>query len=147
MFRLSGLLGLLSLSSFWRKPSPFASVLCEVTLPGFAGGGYLLLPVEFGCCRYAVPQCCSEIQVLRCCSAAVLRSEGSRDEGRGKRQEEGVGRVKGKVCFGFFLLDDPCPSDYAQGQRCSLETQETSISDGVDSGFNFYYIRMTPPYE
>ena len=27
--------------------------------------------------------------VMRCCSAAVLRSEGSRDEGRGERQEEG----------------------------------------------------------
>jgi hypothetical protein len=29
----------------------------------------------------------------------------------------GVDRVKGKVCFGFLLLDDPCPSDYARGQR------------------------------
>ena len=38
---------------------PFASVLCEVTLWGFVGGGYLpLLPAEFGCCRYAVLQCC-----------------------------------------------------------------------------------------
>jgi hypothetical protein len=65
----------------------------------------LPLPAEFGCCRYAVLQCCSEIQVLRCCSAAVLRSEESKDEGRGKRQEEGVdskhwavGRVREK-CF------------------------------------------------
>ena len=62
----------------------------------------------------------------KCCSAAVLRSEGSRVEGRGKRQEEGVdskqyavGRIKGKVCFGFLLLDDPCPSDYAQEQGIS----------------------------
>ena len=51
----------------------------------------VILSAEFGCCGYEVLQCCSEIQVLRCCSAAVLRSEGSRDEGRGKKQEEGVG--------------------------------------------------------
>ena len=55
----------------------------------------------------------------------MLRSEGSRDEGRGKRQKEGVGRVNGKVCFGFLLLEDPCPSDYAHGQRYSVEIQET----------------------
>jgi len=75
-----------------------------------------------------VLQCCSEIQVLRCCSAAVLRSEGSRDEGRGKRQEEGIGskQGKGKVCFGFLLLDDPYPSDYAQGQRFLQKTQQAS---------------------
>jgi hypothetical protein len=59
----------------------------------------------------------------KCWSVAVLRSEGSRVEGRGKRQEEGVdskqyavGRIKGKVCFGFLLLDDPCPLDFAQGK-------------------------------
>ncbi len=75
---------------------------------------------------YAVLQCCSEIQVLRCCCAAVLRSQGSRDEGRGKRQEEGVGikQGEGKGCFRFLPLDDPCPSDFAHGQRCSLETQK-----------------------
>ena len=64
---------------------------CEVTLSGFAGGEYLPLPAEFGYCRYAVLQSCSEIQVLRSCSAAVLRSEASRDEGRVKRQQERVG--------------------------------------------------------
>jgi len=46
----------------------------------------------------------------------VLRSEGSRGEGRGKRQEEGVdskqyavGRIKGKVCFGSLLLETLVP--------------------------------------
>jgi len=48
------------------------------------------------------------LQVLGSLGAAVLRSQGSRDEGRGKSQEEAVGRVKGKVCFGSLLLDDPC---------------------------------------
>ncbi len=31
------------------------------------------------------------VWLLPLCGVAVLRSEGSRDEGRGKRQEEGVG--------------------------------------------------------
>ena len=73
---------------------------------GFTAAYYSSLPAEFGCCRYAGLQCYSEIQVVLCCSAAVLRSEGSRGEGRGKRQEEGVdskqyavGRFKGKVCL------------------------------------------------
>ena len=30
----------------------------ELTLSGLAGGEYLPLPVEFGCCRYAVLKCC-----------------------------------------------------------------------------------------
>ncbi len=62
------------------------------------------------------------IQCLQSDPFGVPRSEGSRDEGRGKRQEQGVGsrHGKGKVCFGFFLPDDPCPADYAQGHGCSL---------------------------
>ncbi len=50
------------------------------------------------------------------------------EEGKGKREEEGGSRQgKGKVCFGFLLLDNPCSSDYDHGQRCSLEAQETTI--------------------
>ena len=61
----------------------------------------------------------------------MLQSKGSRYEGGGKRQEQGVGSMegKGKVCFGFLLLDDPCPSDYALGQRNPSGSQEASVSD------------------
>jgi hypothetical protein len=72
--------------------------------------------------------------VLPLCGAAVLRSEGSRDEGRGKRQEDWVGikQGKGKVCFRFLLLAEPCPSDYAQGQRFFSKNSASSNSEDVD---------------
>jgi len=86
----------------------------------------------------SVVRCCSAAAKYKCCSAAVLRSEGSRDEGGGERQEEGqaVGsrQGKGKVCFGFLLLDDPCSSDYAQRQRSSSKSQANRSSARVDSG-------------
>ena len=43
---------------------------------------------------------------------------GNRDEGRGKRQEKGVGRVR-KNCVLGFSSDAPCLSDSGQGRRHS----------------------------
>ena len=64
----------------------------------------------------------------------MLRSEGSRDEGRGKRQEDWVGskQGKGKVCFRFFLLDEPCPSDYAKGHRFSPRNSASFNRKDID---------------
>jgi hypothetical protein len=42
-------------------------------------------------------------KMLGSLSTAVLRSEGSRDEGRGKRQEEGVGSIQGQGKSVFWI--------------------------------------------
>ena len=49
----------------------------------------------------AVMRCCSVAAKYKCCGVAVLRSEGSRDESRGKRQEAAVGRVREKCVLDF----------------------------------------------
>jgi hypothetical protein len=59
-----------------------------------SGSAFLISDCTISSLGAAIMRCCSEIQVLRYCNPAVLWSEGSRDEGRGKRQEEGVGRVR-----------------------------------------------------
>jgi hypothetical protein len=54
------------------------------------------------------------------CGVAVLLCCGRKEAGRKGRKNAAGGRYgKGRVFFGFILLDDPCPSDYAQGKRGS----------------------------